>query len=140
MSDSSRPHGLKPTRLLRPWDFPGKSTGVGCHCLLHKSVMQTNQFFKTGKRLGQIVGTGRYADGNSHKNIGYQGDVSQSRSEMPPLTQQNGRNQTPAGVLRTWSNWNPHALLVGTQNAVVALENRVPEFTVTLRPRNSSSG
>ena len=35
MSDSSRPHGLQPTRLLRPWDFPGKSTGVGCHCLLH---------------------------------------------------------------------------------------------------------
>ena len=34
MSDSSRPHGLQPTRLLRPWDFPGKSTGVGCHCLL----------------------------------------------------------------------------------------------------------
>ena len=22
---------LQPTRLLRPWDFPGKSTGVGCH-------------------------------------------------------------------------------------------------------------
>ena len=34
MSDSQRPHGLQPTRLLRPWDFPGKSTGVGCHCLL----------------------------------------------------------------------------------------------------------
>ena len=29
-----RPHGLQPTRLLRPWDFPGKSTGVDCHCLL----------------------------------------------------------------------------------------------------------
>ena len=29
VSDSSRPHGLQPTRLLRPWDFPGKSTGVG---------------------------------------------------------------------------------------------------------------
>ena len=27
-------HGLQPTRLLRPWDSPGKSTGVGCHCLL----------------------------------------------------------------------------------------------------------
>ena len=35
VSDSSRPHGLQPTRLLLPWDFPGKSTGVGCHCLLH---------------------------------------------------------------------------------------------------------
>ena len=36
VSDSERPHGLQPTRLLHPWDFPGKSTGVGCHCLLHK--------------------------------------------------------------------------------------------------------
>ena len=34
MSDPQRPHGLQPTRLLHPWDFPGKSTGVGCHCLL----------------------------------------------------------------------------------------------------------
>ena len=33
-SDSWRPHGLQPTRLLHPWDFPAKSTGVGCHCLL----------------------------------------------------------------------------------------------------------
>ena len=37
VSDSSRPHGLQPTRLLGPWDFPGKSTGVGCHCLLWKA-------------------------------------------------------------------------------------------------------
>ena len=34
MPDSQQPHGLQPTRLLFPWDFPGKSTGVGCHCLL----------------------------------------------------------------------------------------------------------
>ena len=34
MSDSSWPHELQPTRLLRPWGFPGKSIGVGCHCLL----------------------------------------------------------------------------------------------------------
>ena len=31
VSDSSRPRGPQPTRLLRPWGFPGKSTGVGCH-------------------------------------------------------------------------------------------------------------
>ena len=30
VSDSLRPHGLQPTRLLHPWDFPGKSTGVRC--------------------------------------------------------------------------------------------------------------
>ena len=34
VSDSSRPHGLQPSRLLHSWDFPGKSTGVGWHCLL----------------------------------------------------------------------------------------------------------
>ena len=34
VSDWQRPHGLQPTRLLCPWDFPGKSTGVGCHCLV----------------------------------------------------------------------------------------------------------
>ena len=34
VSNSSWPHGLQPTRLLCPWNFPGKSTGVGCHCLL----------------------------------------------------------------------------------------------------------
>ena len=34
VSDSLRPHGLQPTRLLSPWDSPGKNTGVGCHALL----------------------------------------------------------------------------------------------------------
>ena len=34
MSDSVRPHGWWPTRLPRPWNSPGKNTGVGCHCLL----------------------------------------------------------------------------------------------------------
>ena len=32
--NSLRPHGLQPTRLLCPWDFPVKNTGVGCHFLL----------------------------------------------------------------------------------------------------------
>ena len=49
MSDSLQPHGLQPTRLFGPWDFPGKSTGVGCHqrwfwgntvlCLMGESLM-----------------------------------------------------------------------------------------------------
>ena len=34
VSDSLRPHGLQPPRLLRPLDFPGKNTGAGCHFLL----------------------------------------------------------------------------------------------------------
>ena len=34
MSNSLRPHGLQPARLLRPWNFPGKNTAVGCHFIL----------------------------------------------------------------------------------------------------------
>ena len=34
MSNSVRPPRRQPTRLPRPWDSPGKNTGVGCHFLL----------------------------------------------------------------------------------------------------------
>ena len=34
MSNPVRPHRRQPTRLPRPWDSPGKNTGVGCHFLL----------------------------------------------------------------------------------------------------------
>ena len=36
MSDSLRSHGPQPTRLLCPWDSPGKNTGMGCHFLLQE--------------------------------------------------------------------------------------------------------
>ena len=36
MSDSVWPHRRQPTKLLRPWDSPGKNTGVGCHFLLQE--------------------------------------------------------------------------------------------------------
>ena len=34
MFNSASPHRRQPIRLLRPWDSPGKNTGVGCHFLL----------------------------------------------------------------------------------------------------------
>ena len=34
VSNSLRPYGQYPARLLCPWDSPGKNTGVGCHALL----------------------------------------------------------------------------------------------------------
>ena len=36
VSDSLRPHGLRPARLLCPWDSPGKNTGVDCHSLFQR--------------------------------------------------------------------------------------------------------
>ena len=51
VSDSSRHHALQPTRLLRPWDFPGKSTGVGCHCLLRFLPLEPHEQHEKAKRL-----------------------------------------------------------------------------------------
>ena len=36
-----RPHRRQPTRLPRPWDSPGKNTGVGCHFLLHRMKVKS---------------------------------------------------------------------------------------------------
>ena len=45
MSDSLQPHRLQPTRILCPWDSPGKRTGVGCHSLLQViSLMQESNW------------------------------------------------------------------------------------------------
>ena len=41
VSDSVRPQRWQPTRLRRPWDSPGKNTGVGCHCLLQCMKMKS---------------------------------------------------------------------------------------------------
>ena len=45
MSDPQRPHGLQPS------NFPGKSTGVGCHCLLRQWTLGIYQSveFKQGR-------------------------------------------------------------------------------------------
>ena len=41
MSDSVRPHRRQPTRLPRPWDSPGKNTGVGCYFLLQSMKVKS---------------------------------------------------------------------------------------------------
>ena len=54
MSDSSRPHGLQPPRLLRPWDFPGESPGVGCHRLLLWREGNPSKLFSSVQLLSRV--------------------------------------------------------------------------------------
>ena len=46
-----QPHRRQPTRLPRPWDSPGKNTGVGCHfllqCMKGKSESEVSQLCPT---------------------------------------------------------------------------------------------
>ena len=55
VSDPQQPHGLQPTRLLHPWDFPGKSTGVGCHCLLRSPNIHVGIYVHTHVRVYTCV-------------------------------------------------------------------------------------
>ena len=55
VSDSVQPHRRQPTRLPRPWDSPGKNTGVGCHflfqCMKVKSESEVAQLCPTPRDL-----------------------------------------------------------------------------------------
>ena len=55
VSDSSRPHGLQPTSLLHPWDFPGKSTGAGCHRLLRMYFIHNVNSVYTAVPFSQFI-------------------------------------------------------------------------------------
>ena len=74
MSDPQRPHGLQSSRLLRPWDFPGKTTGVGCHCLLCSVVneadvfLELSSFFNDPVDIGNLL-FGSYAFSKSSLSI-----------------------------------------------------------------------
>ena len=57
----SSAYGIFQARLLRPWDFPGKSTGVGCHCLLLSKISMNQKSTDTGTQILDISG------GEEHK-------------------------------------------------------------------------
>ena len=60
MSDSVRPHRRQPTRLPRPWDSPGKNTGVGCHFLLQCMKVKVKVKLLSRARLLETPWTAAY--------------------------------------------------------------------------------
>ena len=56
VSDSLRPHGLQPTSFLHPWEFPGKSTGVGA--IAFSSPGSAFCVFHTPSSPGLTIGSG----------------------------------------------------------------------------------
>ena len=65
MPDSLQPHGRQPTRLLHPWDFPGKSTGVGCHCLLRMEMLELKNSITNTKKPVNGLNCSREARGKN---------------------------------------------------------------------------
>ena len=59
MPSSLRPCGLQPTRLLCPWNSPGKNTGVGCHFLLQgKNTHGLDWHLSSGAEVRALCQTG----------------------------------------------------------------------------------
>ena len=48
------PHRRPPTRLLCPWDSPGKNTGVGCHFLLQCMKVKSEKWKVKVKSLSRV--------------------------------------------------------------------------------------
>ena len=96
VSDSLWPRGLQPTRLLHPWDFPGKSTGVGCHFLLQ------GIFLTQGLSPHLLTLAGRFFSTESPGKPIIIGDMSQTvvLKHQSPL-------QSPAALLRCVSGLQP---------------------------------
>ena len=54
MSGSLLPHGLYPARLLCPWNFPDKNTGVGYHSVL-QGILPTQELNPSLLHCRQIL-------------------------------------------------------------------------------------
>ena len=57
MSDSVRPYGLYPIRLLCPWDSPGKNTNMSCHALLQTIFLTQGSNLRLLRLLRWQVGS-----------------------------------------------------------------------------------
>jgi len=68
VSDFVRSHRRQPTRLPRPWDSPGKNTGVGCHFLLQ--CMKWNVKVKSLSRV-QLLATPWTAAYQAPQSMGF---------------------------------------------------------------------
>ena len=98
-----QPHGLQPTRLLCPWDFLGKNSGVGCHFLLQEILLtqRWNPYLLhwqadslplsyQGSPIKQIPSlTGQSRDG-SQESLGY--------PEMDNASKRNARQRSKRGT------------------------------------------
>ena len=69
VSDSLRPHGLQPSRLLCPQNSPGKNTGVDCHFLLQGSSQSRDQTWSLTLQADPLLSEPPYINTNTHTDI-----------------------------------------------------------------------
>ena len=112
VSNSVRPHRWQPMRLPHTWDFPGKNTGVGCHCLLRIDT-QTHTKWNLIDISCVYQNQLKTDDRSKGKNL-----------KLWTLTRISKIIKTEIKcMLKMWSNWTSHTLLMRMWNSVTTLEN-----------------
>ena len=95
MSDSVRPHRPQPTRLPRPWDSPGKITGVGCHFLLQCMKMKVKVKLLSHNQLPVTPWTAAY---QAPLSMGFSRQEYWSGVPLPSL-----KDPSPTGFRLLWA-------------------------------------
>ena len=124
VSDSVRPHRWQPTRLPRPWDSPGKNTGVGCQ---FPSPMHESEKWKWSHSV--VSGSLQPMDcslpgfsilGIFQARVLEWGAIAFSRMNLLPLFRseelesRNAQAHMALGVTPSWELRSPLVLTVGT--------------------------
>ena len=110
MSNSVQPHRRQTTRLLCPWDSPGKNTGVGCHFLFQWHAGMLSHFSRV--RLGATPWTAAH-----HTSLSPEFSRQEYWSGLPfpsPIKQY------------IWTNIYRHTTIFKIQNISITLKSSLP--------------
>ena len=122
MSNSVRPHRRQPTRLPRPWDSPGKNTGVGCHfllqCMKGKSESEVAQSCLTVSNPMDCSPPGSSIRGIFQARVLEWGAIAFSDSYMT------------TGIMTAFTTWT------FVSKAMSLFLNRLSSFVTAFLPRN----
>ena len=126
MSDSVRPQRQQPTRLPRPWDSPGKNTGVCCHFLLQCMKVKV----KSLSRFWHLV-TPWTAAHQAPPSMGFSRQECWSRVPLPsPIPPESLHSTETAYALCLWeSNMPGEPQTIRTQDERSLILNTLTVFT-----------
>ena len=99
VSDSVQPHRRQPTRLVRPWDSPGKNTGVGCHFLLQNCLAIKQVFFPLRRSASEAGGSMLWRAMDRRSKRQTQTNWNHVKNDPWDIPQQ---TEEPGGLVEAW--------------------------------------
>ena len=116
------PHRRQPTRLPRPWDSPGKNTGVCCHFLLQcMKVKSESEVTQSCSTLSDPMDCS--LPGSSPHGIFQARGLEWGAIAFSATPTDYCKKKKKQVLTMIWRNWNPFVLLVGMSNGTTSVRN-----------------